>query len=276
MAVTKTTNIIIPEVLAAMIAAEIPGQLALAGSDAVAVLDNLQGGPGNTIKIPRWGTIGDFTVVAEGDPMPVTNIAATAATATVKKFARGVEVSDEALQASYEDPLKEVARQFARYAARAADKELIAAAETTTLSHSASGTITLNDIIDAAGKWNDASVDISGLVVHSKVYRDIIKLAEFKTLTAKSDQVLDKGVVGQVYGIPIRVSDALTVVAGSPNTYRNLLLKKNALGLWYQRAVNVETERDTIKRTTVITADSIFAAAMFQGDPLPVVKFVTQ
>ncbi len=276
MAVTTTSNVIIPEVLAAMIAAEIPGQLALAGSDAVTVLDNLKGGPGNTIKIPRWGTIGDFTEVAEGNAMPVVNIAATAATATVKKFARGVEVTDEALLASYDDPLKEVARQFARYAARAADRELITAAEASTLLHTASATITLNDIIDAIGKWNDASVNISGLVVHSKVYRDLIKLAEFKTLTQKADQVIEKGVVGMVYGVPIRVSDAITTVAGSPNTYRNLLLKKSALGLWYQRNMNVETERDTIKRTTVITADSIFATAMFQDNPLPVVKLVTQ
>ena len=276
MPVTTTSNVIIPEVLAAMIAAEIPGQLALAGSDAVTVLDNLKGGPGNTIKIPRWGTIGDFTEVAEGIAMPVVNIAATAATATVKKFARGVEVTDEALLASYDDPLKEVARQFARYAARAADRELITAAETSTLQHEASGTITLNDIVDAIGKWNDASVNISGLVVHSKVYRDLIKLAEFKTLTQKADQVIEKGVVGMVYGVPIRVSDAITTVAGSPNTYRNLLLKKSALGLWYQRNMNVETERDTIKRTTVITADSIFATAMFQDNPLPVVKLVTQ
>ena len=276
MAVTTTSNVIIPEVLAAMIAAEIPGQLALAGSDAVTVLDNLKGGPGNTIKIPRWGTIGDFTEVAEGNAMPVVNIAATAATATVKKFARGVEVTDEALLASYDDPLKEVARQFARYAARAADRELITAAETSTLLHTASGTITLNDIVDAIGKWNDASVNISGLVVHSKVYRDLIKLSEFKTLTQKADSVIEKGVVGMVYGVPIRVSDAITTVAGSPNTYRNLLLKKGALGLWYQRNMNVETERDTIKRTTVITADTIFAAAMFQSNPLPVVKLVTQ
>lgn len=276
MPATTTSNVIIPEVLAAMIAAEIPGQLALAGSDAVTVLDNLKGGPGNTIKIPRWGTIGDFTEVAEGNAMPVVNIAATAATATVKKFARGVEVTDEALLASYDDPLKEVARQFARYAARAADRELIVAAETTTLQHTATGTITLNDIIDAIGKWNDASVNISGLVVHSKVYRDLIKLSEFKTLTQKADQVIERGVVGMVYGVPIRVSDSITTVAGSPNTYRNLLLKKNAMGLWYQRNMNVETERDTIKRTTVITADSIFATAMFQDNPLPVVKLVTQ
>lgn len=299
--VTTTSNVIIPEVLAAMIAAEIPGQLALAGSGAVTVLDNLKGGPGNTIKIPRWGTIGDFTEVDEGDAMPVVNIAASAVPAVVKKFARGVEVTDEALLASYDDPLKEVARQFAIYAARAADRELVAAAGATSLVHTASSTITLNDIIDAIGKWDDASNNIDSLVVHSKVYRDLIKLTEFKTLTSKSDQIIERGIVGQLYGVPVRVSDLLTTVAATegspaveadpladppvvgspavpatPKLFHNLLLKKNALGLWYQRNLNVETERDTIKRTTVITADSIFAAAMFQSNPLPVVKLVTQ
>lgn len=278
---TKVANIIVPEVLSAMIAAEIPGQLALAGSPAVSVLNNLTGGPGNTIKIPRWGTIGDFTEVAEGTAMPIVNIAATSATATVKKFARGVEVTDEALLASYDDPLKEVARQFARYVARAADAQLTAAAKASTLTHAATSTITLNDIVDAIGKWDDASNDIDSLVVHSKVYRDLIKLSEFKTLTHKADAVLSKGIVGELYGVPVRVSDLIPVTAAdtsksTPTKYHNLLLKKGALGLWYQRNMNVEVERDTIKRTTVITADTIFAAAMFQGNPLPVVVLETQ
>lgn len=272
MAQTTLTDVIIPEVLSAMIAAEIPGQLALAGSPAVSVLNNLTGGPGNTIKIPRWGTIGDFTEVAEGAAMPIVNIAASSATATVKKFARGVEVTDEALLASYDDPLKEVARQFARYVARAADSQLVAAAGTTTLIHNAAATITLNDIVDAVGQWDDASNDIDSLVVHSKVYRDLIKLDEFKTLTQKADAVLDKGIVGTLYGIPVRVSDLVTKTG---TKYTNLLLKKGALGLWYQRNMNVEVERDTIKRTTVITADTIFAAAMFQGNPLPIVQLIT-
>lgn len=276
MPLTTTSNVIVPEVLSAMIAAEIPGALAIAGSDAVTVLDNLRGGPGNTIKIPRWGAIGDFTVVAEGDAMPVVNLAATAATATVKKYARGVEVTDEALLASYDDPLKEVARQMARYIAFAADRELVTAAEITTLSHTASATITLNDIVDAIAKWSDATADVSALVVHPKVYADLQKLSEFKTLTQKADSVLERGVVGSVYGVPVRVSRHITKITGTPDTYRNLLLKRSALGLWYQRQVGIETERDTIKRTTVITGDTILAAAMFPLDPEPVVKLVTQ
>lgn len=269
---TKVSHLIVPEVLAAMISASIPAQLAIAGSDAVSVLDNLQGGAGNIIKIPRWGAIGEFTEVAEGAEIPTVNLATSAATATVKKFARGVEITDEGLMASYADPLKEVSLQFARYATRAVDAQLIAAARATNLSHKAANTITLNDVVDAIGKWDDGGENISALVVAPKVYRDLLKLAEFKTLTRRSDDAMTTGVVGDLYGVRVRVSSSIPNVGGY---YENLLLKKNALGLWYQRNVNVETERDTLRRTTVITADTIFATALFPAQQVGAVRFLT-
>ena len=159
MAVTTTSNVIIPEVLAAMIAAEIPGQLALAGSDAVTVLDNLKGGPGNTIKIPRWGTIGDFTEVAEGNAMPVVNIAATAATATGAPFA-GLDLLSSSV-------LVLDAGLKIRYINSAAENLLAVS------SRSAVGAL-LGEIVEASASLHEALEEVLATLTDSE--REIIRM----------------------------------------------------------------------------------------------------
>jgi N4-gp56 family major capsid protein len=272
---TKTTDIIIPEVLSAMIAAQIPGQLALAGTDRVVTLDNLEGKPGNKVKIPRWAAIGEFSILTEGVAMTPVNLTANSTESTVKEFGKSVEITEMALLSSYEDPLKELASQFARYAAMAVDKELIASAETTGLSRTVAAPISLNAIVDAKALFSDAQDDIS-IVLHPKVYADLLKLSEFKTFTSMSSDVIQKGQVGMIYGMPVYVSRFLTKTTGTPDTYTNILVKRAALGLWYKKQMEVKTDVDILKRTTVIAANSIFATTLFQHDPLPAAKLVTQ
>jgi N4-gp56 family major capsid protein len=272
---TKTTDIIIPEVLSAMISAQIPGQLALAGTDRVVTLDNLQGKPGDRVKIPRWAAIGEFSQLTEGVAMTPVNLTANSSEAVVKEFGKAVEISELALLSSYEDPLKALAEQFAKYAAMAVDKELIATAETTTLSHTVAATISLDAIIDAKALFSDEQSDIA-LVLHPKTYADLLKLSEFKTLTAVSSDVIQKGQVGMIYGMPVYVSRFLTKTTGTPDTYTNLLIKRAGLGLWYKKQMEVKKDIDILKRTTTIAANSIFATTLFQYDPLPVAKLITQ
>jgi N4-gp56 family major capsid protein len=272
---TKATDIIIPEVLSAMISAQIPGQLALAGTDRVVTLDNLQGKPGDRVKIPRWAAIGEFDQLTEGVAMTPVNLTANSADAVVKEFGKAVEITELALLSSYEDPLKALAEQFAKYAAMAVDKELIATAETTTLSHTVAATISLDAIIDAKALFSDEQSEIA-LVLHPKVYADLLKLSEFKTLTAVSIDVIQKGQVGMIYGMPVYVSRFLTKTTGTPDTYTNLLVKRAALGLWYKKQMEVKKDIDVLKRTTTIAANSIFATTLFQYDPLPAAKLITQ
>lgn len=272
---TKVTDIIVPEVLSAMIAAEIPGKLALAGTDRVVVLDNLQGKPGNKVKIPRWSAIGEFDELTEGVAMTPVNLTANSVESEVKEFGKSVEITELALLSSYEDPLKALAEQFAKYAALAIDKELIKTAATTTLSHSVSSTITLDAIIDALALFEDEQDDVV-LVIHSKVFSDLRKLSEFKSFTQVSSEVLIKGSIGTIYGMPVIISRFITKTPGTPATYNNLLIKRAALGLWYKKQMEIKTDKDILKRTTVIAANSMFASTLFQNDPLPAVKLSTQ
>lgn len=275
MAVTRRQDIIIPEVLSAMISAQIPGQLALAGTDRVVVLDNLEGKPGDKVKIPKWGAVGEFELATEGQAITPVNLTASSKTVEIKKYSKAVDITQEALLSAYSDPIKELGTQFARYAALALDKALIAEAETTTLSHTVSSTISLNAILDAKALFRDAQDDVV-LVLHDKVATDLMKLNEFKTLTQISSEVLVKGAIGTIYGMPVVVSRFITKTPGTPDTYTNLLVKREALGLWYKRQFEVEKDVDILRDVITVRANTIFAVGLFEYDPLPVVKLITQ
>jgi len=275
MAVTKRQDIIIPEVLSAMISAQIPGQLALAGTDRVVVLDNLDGKPGDKVKIPKWGAVGEFEEAQEGVAITPVNLTSSSKTVEIKKFSKAVDISQEALLSAYSDPIKELGTQFARYAALALDKALIAEAETTTLSHTVNTTITLDAILDAKALFRDSQEDVV-LILHDKVATDLMKLSEFKTLTQVSSDVIIKGAIGTIYGMPVVISRFITQVSGTPPTYINLLVKREALGLWYKREFEVEKDVDILRDVTTIRANTIFAVSLFEYDPLPVVKLITQ
>jgi hypothetical protein len=114
-------------------------------------------------------------------------------------------------------------------------------------------------------------------VVHSKVVGDMMKLQEFK----RADQLggpgsLMTGFVGQLGSYPVYVSDRVNVTVGTPNTYDNLILKKGALGLLFQRQLLVERFRDVLKKNWVISADVRFSVHLFYDVPYPAIKFTTQ
>lgn len=272
---TKRSDIIVPEVLAAVISAQIPGQLVLAGTDRVIVQDDLNGKPGDKIKIPRWNAIGEFEEVAEGQVINSVDLTASSKIVEIKKFSKAVDITEEALMSAYADPIKELGIQFARYAALALEKALIKEAETTSLVYESNSTITLDDIIRAKALFRDSQEDV-WLILHDKVATDLMTLNEFKSITQLASDVISKGVIGTIYGMPVMVSRFVSRVASNPPRYVNLLVKKGALGLWYKRDLEVKKDEDILRDVVTIRANTIFAVGLFEYDPLPVAKLITE
>jgi hypothetical protein len=284
MAATKKANVFVPEIATEVATAEFAGQLALgyAGAPFVEILPPVDklGDEGDAVKFPRWNALGDFADLVEDTAMATEAMGHTVDTATVFAGGKAVEITDFAALAARGDPSEEVGRQVARLAARYLDRKLIAEAETTALSEPVAGTFTWAKFVDAIIKhWGDAAFEnVGGIVVHSKVLGDVMKLPEYVTASnviagvpANNERI--RGTIG---GFPLFVSDRLTLTAGTPNTYTNLVLKRGALGVMVQRQLLVESDRDILKKNTVIAADVRAAVHLFHGVPQPAVKLVTQ
>jgi hypothetical protein len=80
-----------------------------------------------------------------------------------------------------------------------------------------------------------------------------VKIATDVLSIENTDKVLMDGVVGKAGGMQVAISDKLT-----PSEF--YIVAAGALGLEYKRRVLVETDRDIISKTNVITGDVHYAA----------------
>jgi N4-gp56 family major capsid protein len=275
---TLKSDLIIPEVLADMIAGEFQGNLAIARSDMVRVAENLMASGGDSVKIPRWSAISDADDLTEDQALVAEVLGTGADTADVVGAGKLVEISDQALLAAHGDPMREIARQYGILIARKIDAALVEEAETTTLSKTVEAAIDADAIIDAKAKFGDAQTDLAGLILHSEQYAALLKNDDFKSSAVYGDLngALATGAVGSILGMPVFVSDRVTVTEGTPDSYTALLVKRGALGLFYARTPQVEVQRNIEKFTTKVSVSVFYAVCLFQSAPLGVVKLITQ
>ena len=192
--------------------------------------------------------IGDATDVPEGEDIPIAKMTSSETEVTIKKAGRGVELTDESVLNGYGDTVGEAKNQLKMAIANKVDNDLLAALKTATLT--SSGALTIPNILTARAKFgenvNQAAVLIINSTNYAKIATEILSLEN-------TDNVLIKGTVGQVAGLQVVISDKLT------NT-EAYIVAAGALGLEMKRDVMVESDRDIVAKTTVITADEHYVA----------------
>ena len=292
MAITSSDDLFVPEVATAVATAEFPDMLALGfpASPFVAPFPPVNRmSKGNMVKFPRYDTLSAFEELAPSGTLTPEVLTTSVDEAPVRVWGKAVEIDDFADLEADGDHSAEVGRQIARRGAEKVDDILIEVAETAGISETSfnSQTITYSTFVQAmVDNWGDKAWSmVGGLVVHSKVSGDMMELDEFKRADVLGmpgaaatgfNERAPNAAIGALAGVPVYVSDRLTTTSGSPNTYSNLIFKRNAMGLKFQRTLLVESDRDVLGKDTVIAADVRFAVHLLFGDPLPAITYVTQ
>lgn len=242
---TKIADLINPQVLADMISAELPNAITFAPLAVVGT--RLEGRAGNTLTLPKFGYIGDASEVAEGNDIPIAKMTTSETEVTIKKAGKGVELTDEAILNGYGDNVGEAKSQIVMSLANKIDNDMLDSLKTSALT--ASGAMTVAGLITAKAKFGEKVNQPSVLIVNSTNY---VKIASEIVSLENTDKVLMDGVVGKVAGMQVAISDKLTDT-------EFFIVATGALGLEYKRRVLVETDRDIISKTNVITGDVHYA-----------------
>ena len=276
MAYTRIQDIINPEVLADQITAKFPDQLVLGNSNLVEVDSTFPlGTPGTKFKLPFWKRIAAFGDMSEGTALEPGNITASAEYCTVVRGGAAFEVLDTSELVSKADPVGEISGQLSRRAAEYIDAKLVGQLNLTPntydQSSSGAGTMDQNAIITAMvstlGDNHQKLMQGGAIIMHSKVYGDLIKLGAIQNQYQSGMDVLRTGTVPTLLGLPIVISDMVTTTTVSGTVYyQTFIVGPGALALFYQRQVMIEFDRDILLQADVIASTVHFAPHLYGYD----------
>ena len=279
--ITKLSDLIDPEVMGDMVSAKIPKKLRVAPF--AKVDDTLVGVPGDTITVPSYGYIGDAADVAEGEAVTIEKMTTSTRQATVKKAMKGVSLTDEAVLSGYGNPVGEANTQLALAIAAKIDNDCMDALQDASLVYNGSaGALDYEGIVNALDLFEEEQGTDKVLFIHPKQLTALRKDADFLSADKYQGGVMLSGEVGMIAGCRVVPSKKVPVVSYDPdgegddatavNCYACPIVKLEtdpevedevpALTIYRKRDVNVETERKPKVRTTEITADEFYVAAL--------------
>lgn len=272
MSITKLQNMINPEVMGTMVSEELTA--AMKFTPLCAVDETLAGRAGDTITLPKYSYIGDATDVAEGGAIPIVTLTTTSESVAVKKAAKGIELTDEAMLSGYGDPIGEGARQLGLAIANKVDNDVLAALATVPEGmtvDASSAAISANAVADALLKFGENLEDSKVLLIAPEQLASLRKSEDWLKATDIGADILVQGTVGCIHGCQVVVSNKIVAADGK---YNNYIVRPGALAIYLKREVQIETDRDIVHDTTTITANKHYAAHL--ANESKAVKLITK
>ena len=260
---TMKKDIIIPEVMAASISAKLPHAIKFA---TLALMTNeLMGKPGDTLSMPKYAYVGDAADVAEGEAISVSALTQSKTTATVKKAAKAIGITDEALGAGM-GVLNEAENQILMSVASKIDGDCVSALSgvkanmTTTIA--SGGKLNSSAISNALVKFGEELDGIKVLFVTPAQAHELRE--EIKAIP--QGEVIFTGAIGQVMGCQVVISGRLPA-----NT--NFIVKPEALKIETKKSIEIELGRVPLEKTTNVIGDSHYVAFLYNESKA--IKIVT-
>lgn len=284
MALTKLTDMINPEVMADMISAKLPKKIVV--TPFAKVDTTLQGVAGDTITIPAFKYIGDAEDVAEGVAVDTTKLETTSDTATIKKAMKAVDITDEALLSGYGDPLGEINSQLAKSIASKVDEDAMTALLGASLTYDGSaGVISYAGVVNAIDVFNEELNSEKVMFVNPHQVSQLRLDPDFISKDKYSGDVIMSGEIGKIANTRI-VPSKRVVLDTKTNKYTCPIVKLTndseteddtaALTIFLKRGVNVESERNTLKRTTAISVDEFYVVALTDESKVVLATFASE
>lgn len=269
---TKLENLINPEVMADMISAKLDKGIKF--SPLAEIDTTLEGQPGDTITIPAYKYVGDAEDLTEGVAMDTVLLEATAKSATIKEAGKSIEITDKSVNSGYGNPIDEANEQILMSLNAKIDNDCVIALTSGTLEHDVSQTsqISYDAVAGALDKFEDEDDEVKILFIHSLQKSTLRKDEEFIPKNKLTDAPLIKGVIGEIAGCQVVVSNKVPYNS-TDGTYKNIIAKKGALSIFLKKRAKVESDRDIRARTTVIAASEYYVAELVNDSK--VVKLIT-
>ena len=221
---------------------------------------DLEGRPGSTLTLPKYEFIGLAEDVAEGEDIPMANLAATSVDVKVKKAGKGVQITDEAILSAYGNPEDEIAKQLLMAIAGKVDNDCAEAFRQATMNVEAAA-FDKYVIVDMIAKFGEDIEDDMTVMINPAHLATLRRDADFVEVMA--GQKIISGEMGQLFGCRI-------VVSNKVQANEAFLVKNGAVEILMKRNVAVEADRDIVNKTNVFVVDEHYV--VYLKDESKIVK----
>lgn len=285
--VTKKSNVIIPEVMGAMIDAKID---ALCKLTPYAKVDtSLVGVPGDTKTVPSWNYIGDAEDFdpenTEGKEIETAKLTCGKANFTIKCAAKSVGILQTAINSGLGNPVGQAEMQLAKSIVGKVDNDVIDAAYTAANTHDAQGVIGYAGIVDAVTKFEDEEDGIEKVMfIHPKQEATLLKDDDFRSADKFEGGVAVRGSIGKIAGCWVKKSKKVKLVEG---VYQCPIIKMEpdspeteytedelpALTIFLKKDTQVDHEWFPKKQRHDVTAAKYYGVALTNAAKVVIAQF---
>ena len=248
MTLTKALDLVNVEVLADTISAELEKGIRFAPH--ARVEDTLVSEAGLTIKRPRYAYIGAAEDLEEGVPLDPTKMTATETTVTVKEAGKGIEPTYTSILANVDGFMDEAVLQLQKSVSDKIDMDYVATLGDTELAHNAAPT-SVDAIIDAVELFGDEDEEDYILFIHPTDYNALRKSMIDGNTFLSQEQLAD--LLGLKEIVKTKRVDVGTA----------FVQKAGAVEIVYKKYPTIEKDKDIIKRTIVITINTLYATNLY-------------
>ncbi len=266
METTMKNNQIIPEVIADLVDSRLGDKLSL--MPLARVDDTLQGMPGDTLKFPAFRYIGKADQVDENGQVQAGVLSADTVSATVKKYAKAVRLTDEARLSGFGDPVGEAAKQLAHSIDHAVDSALYDVLMDAGLGRKVPiAGMSSDAVVDALTLFGEEQEGDKVLLTDAEGFAALRKDPGYIRGGDLGQQMVFSGAVGQIWGCQIVISAR---VKNDPvrGEKQHFILKPGALCLVNKTGTQVEVSREPEYMRDTIYCSKHCAAYLYDAGKL--------
>ena len=223
----------------------------------ISVNRELEGRPGSKLTLPKWGYTGDAADLAEAAEVTFDQLVQSTVEVGIKKIAKGIELTDEAILSGYGNPVEQVGQQLLMGVASKVEDDLHKLITACADCHKVTGeAFDKYTIVDMKAKFReDMEADTLVLFVTPELYAKLVKDPDFVNI-AQGEKIIS-GQVGTLFGVNIVMANRVT---------KPFLMKAGALSLLMKRNVMVETDRNIKNFTNQFVVSDHYGAYVKYAD----------
>lgn len=271
--INKTTEFFIPEVVASYMIDKIRDKMVF--RPFANVDTSLSGNAGDTLTIPKVKKIiKDAEDVEEGAEIPFDTIGTETTQVKIKKIGVGTSFTIEALTRAYGNIQQMGLDNLVLSIANKIDNDCLTSLYTKTV-YGDFGTKQISREVLSNALTGFGELEAEGdkvLFIHPMQLAELRNDPNFLTANSLAQEMVIKGSVGMIWGMNIIPTNKIK--ASEDSKYKNIILKRGALGIAEKKDLSIETNKDIKKQVIDLVATQHYTTYLY--DESKIVVFETK